>query len=79
MTPDELRTSLQALGMTQLELSRLVDTEGRTVRRWVSGESSVPGCIEVLIGVWLAHPETVVTSKRDRMRRGDTGLIEVLS
>lgn len=50
MTPTELKSARKALGLSAAGLARLVRVaEGRTVRRWESGESEVPGPVSALL------------------------------
>ncbi len=46
MTADDLRTRLEAAGVTQMELARRLGVDGRTVRYWLADrpipESAVP-------------------------------------
>lgn len=37
MTPEELTQAREALGLRQIELARLLETTGRTVRAWENG------------------------------------------
>ena len=45
MTPDELRRWLDTAGVTQGGLSRLVEVNVRTVRRWCSGHQPIPDAL----------------------------------
>ena len=42
MTPDEYRETIETLGLSQLAAARLLGVDGRTSRRWVSGERPIP-------------------------------------
>lgn len=42
MTPDEYSAAIEALGLSQLAAAKLLGVDGRTSRRWVSGERDVP-------------------------------------
>jgi len=42
MTGTEFRTAIAVLGLSQLGAARLLGVDGRTVRRWISGERDVP-------------------------------------
>jgi DNA-binding transcriptional regulator YiaG len=53
MSRDEYREALQTLGLTQVEVGRLMHVGARTARRWASGETPVPGPIEIHIRLWL--------------------------
>lgn len=49
MTPAELKSIRQSLGLSAEAFARLVRVEsGRTVRRWESGERDVPGPVTVI-------------------------------
>lgn len=39
MTADDLRTRLEAAGVTQMELARRLGVDGRTVRYWLAGRA----------------------------------------
>lgn len=59
MTPEELRSILEAHGISQMDLSRRVGVAGQTVRRWVRHDGEVPGCIAVLMRLIDARPELI--------------------
>ena len=42
MTADEYSEAIEALGLSQLAAARLLGVDGRTSRRWISGERDVP-------------------------------------
>jgi transcriptional regulator with XRE-family HTH domain len=42
MTPDQFRAALCRLGQTQAGAARLLGVDGRTVRRYASGEREIP-------------------------------------
>lgn len=52
MTPSDLRASLDHLGLTQAELAQLLDTNPRTVRRWESGATPIPGAVAQTLHAW---------------------------
>ena len=64
MTPAEFRAARDLLGLTQAQIGALIPsnrggyTNGRTVRRWESGQSGiahhVPAVVEGLIEEYLA-------------------------
>lgn len=59
MTPDDLKSARNALGLSTEGFARLVDVEsGRTVRRWEAGDRSIPGPVSVLVGLLLNSAET---------------------
>lgn len=49
MTPDELRTQLERLGLTQGGVARLLDVDPRTVRRWAAGVVPIPKPVNMLL------------------------------
>jgi hypothetical protein len=57
MTPAELIEARKALGLSAADLGRLLRLEGRdqgrTVRRWETGESAIPGPAQVAIELML--------------------------
>jgi len=57
MTKDQYRDALSALGLSQVELGRLLGVDPRTARRWALGEIDVPGPVELHIRLWLERPE----------------------
>lgn len=49
MTPQELHDAHNRLGLSAAGAARLFQVSGgRTVRRWWSGESDIPGPVDVL-------------------------------
>ena len=42
MTPDEYRTAIAALGLSQARAAELLGVDARTSRRWACGERDVP-------------------------------------
>ena len=42
MTPDEYRTALERLGLTQTAAAQLLGVDARTSRRWACGERDIP-------------------------------------
>ena len=61
MTPAQFRTIRKANGLSQSAAGRLLglshDSAGRTVRRWESGESPIPGSVALLMA-FMAKPES---------------------
>lgn len=49
MTPEQLKTKLSELGLSQVGLARLIGVSDRQVRRWVRGDTPIPKPIEMLI------------------------------
>jgi DNA-binding transcriptional regulator YiaG len=62
MHGNELREALDKFGMTQMAFARLLDADGSTVRRWLSGALKVPTPIALLVRVLVRYrisPETL--------------------
>ena len=49
MTPVQLQTKLDALGLSQRAFANLICTNERSVRRWIAGERRVPPWIPVIL------------------------------
>jgi len=70
MTKDEFRAALDRLGVSQMEVGRLLDVAPRTPRRWALGETPVPGPVEMHLRMWLDRPDMLayvrqIAEKRD--------------
>lgn len=53
MTPAELKSIRQSLGLSAEAFARLLRIQsGRTVRRWEAGDSDIPGPVEVICN-WI--------------------------
>jgi DNA-binding transcriptional regulator YiaG len=59
MTPTEFRAALDRLGLTQMGAGRVLGVDGRTVRRWASGESDVPEPVRRLLLACERHTDLV--------------------
>lgn len=65
MTPAELKSAQRALGLSDQALARMLQlgregdggAGGKTVRRWKSGESNIPGPVAVLLMLALNSTE----------------------
>lgn len=42
MTPDAFRALLERVGLSQVAAAKLLRVDGRTARRWASGEAPIP-------------------------------------
>ena len=51
MKGNEFTKAIEGLGLSQVEAARMLGTETRTVRRWVSGDISVPWPVYLVL--WL--------------------------
>jgi hypothetical protein len=49
MTPIQFSLALKKLGFSRVEFSNFVDAHPRTVARWASGNSSIPGSVSQLL------------------------------
>lgn len=58
--PDPLRAALTATGLSQLALAEALGVDGRTVRRWLAGDSAVPGPVDRLCRLLAAEPSLVL-------------------
>lgn len=57
MTPAELKTAREKLGLTQRGLARVIKVKSdRTIRKWEDGESDIAGPAVVLIRLLLEMP-----------------------
>ena len=58
MTPDDLRAARSRLGLTQAELAKALRLPGsRSVRRWETPGSEVPGPVQVAVALMVAAKE----------------------
>lgn len=49
MSPEQFRDTLDALHLTQVGFSKIIDVNERTVRRWACGELPIPRVVELLL------------------------------
>jgi DNA-binding transcriptional regulator YiaG len=59
MTPHQLRTTLKHLDLTQVAAAKLLRVDGRTVRKWVSGDRSAPASAAILLKLIVAGKITI--------------------
>ena len=76
MTPADLKSARNALGLSAEGFARLVRVEsGRTVRLWESGEREIPGPVVVIVEAILssapvrAHFEVTLNPEHERRSR----------
>lgn len=69
MTKDEYRSALGRLGLTQEQVGALLDVGPRTARRWATGETPVPGPVEMHVRLWLERPELLDVVRRIAAKR----------
>lgn len=56
MTPPEIRTTRESLGLTQAQLARLVGVDARTWRRWECAEREMPEPVARLLRLVVLVP-----------------------
>lgn len=49
LQPHEFRAAREALGLTQADLGKALESDTRTVQRWEAGERAVPGPVRVAL------------------------------
>ena len=59
MTDDEFRAAIQSLDLPDTDAGRVLGCDPRTIRRWMSGERSVPEAIAKLVRLMLDGTLTV--------------------
>jgi len=64
MTKEEYRAALDKLSLTQEEVGELLSLSGRNARRYASGETDVPGAVEMHVRLWLERPEILDVVRR---------------
>lgn len=69
MTREEYRAALEKLDLAQEEVGRLLGAGGRTSRRWASGETDIPGPVEMHIRLWLSRPEILEVVRNEAAKR----------
>ncbi len=57
MTKDELRSALDRLGWTQVDLALRLGYTGRAGQTWALGERPVPGPVALMLRLLIARPE----------------------
>jgi hypothetical protein len=64
MTREEYRAALDKLSLTQEEVGELLLLSGRNARRYATGETEVPGAVEMHVRLWLERPEILDVVRR---------------
>ena len=59
MTPTQFQNAIDKLDLSQLGTARLIATNPRTVRRWVSGIARVPESVAIILRLLTAGKITV--------------------
>jgi hypothetical protein len=52
MSPNEFATTMSELGLSQVDLARLLSVDPRTVRRWVADPAEITGPAEQALRAW---------------------------
>ena len=58
MTPDQYRSAIEKLGMSQVAAAKLLGVDARTSRRWALGERDVPPPAERFLRYLIATGKT---------------------
>lgn len=58
MTPDQYRTAIETLGLSQVAAAKLLGVDARTSRRWACGERDVPAPAERFLRYLIATGKT---------------------
>lgn len=64
MTKEEYRSALDKLSLTQEGVGDLLKISVRNARRYASGETEVPGAVEMHVRLWLERPEILDVVRR---------------
>ena len=48
MSPSHLRAILERLSLSQMDAARFLEVDGRTMRRWISGEVIIPKSVQIV-------------------------------
>lgn len=59
MTAAQFKAALARLDLTQVGAARLLGADGRTARRWASGERTIPKPVVIMLRLLLAKKITV--------------------
>ena len=68
MTPAELRVARERLGLTGDAIAKLLDVEGRTLRRWEAGTHLIPEGVQVQVEAWEGEAEDLAAVMRGATR-----------
>jgi transcriptional regulator with XRE-family HTH domain len=53
MTPQEYKTTIRKLGLSQLAAAEFLGIGPRTSRRWIAGRSRIPHAVELLFDLMI--------------------------
>lgn len=58
MTPNQFRSALSRLDLSQVRAAKLLGADERTARRWAAGDRGIPPTAEILLRLMLAGKVT---------------------
>lgn len=64
MTSDEFREAIDKLSLSQSDVARLLNIDGRTVRRYAGGDAPVIGPVELMLRLLVARPALLRVVRR---------------
>lgn len=64
MDSDQFRAAMESLGLSQVEASRFLHIEDRTIRRWLKGDRNVPFAVAALLTLMLEKGISVAVLRR---------------
>lgn len=67
MTPDDLRALTDQLGISQVDLSRLIEVMPRAVSIWLSGERAIPGSVVAYLSLLASLPSALRAAEFARL------------
>jgi hypothetical protein len=75
MNGKQCRARLDRLRLSQMDASRMLQVNGRTVRRWIADEVPIPHSVEIVLTLMEkykldADQIAALTSKKKRAARG---------
>ena len=59
MTATQFRATLDRLDLTQVGAARLLGSDERTVRRWASGDRTIPQAVVIMLRLLVAKKITI--------------------
>lgn len=74
MTSNDLKTSLEELGVTQADFARLIDVTPRAVALWMASERAIPGPAEAYIRLFRLLPPNLRQVELSRLIQKGTAM-----
>jgi hypothetical protein len=74
MNGNELRSAIEALGLTQAEFARLVGVSVGAVAQWLSEARSVPGPVQAYLSLLMRVPSSIREYEIAQIRKGSTSM-----